>query len=39
MGATQFTQPKETINPLDPLSLISWVCIQAIVDTGITNLN
>ncbi|MFW9876898.1 MAG: hypothetical protein ACFFG0_27710 [Candidatus Thorarchaeota archaeon] len=39
IGATQFTQPKETKNPLDPLKLIAKVSKLAIKDTGIKNLN
>lgn len=39
IGAAQYTQPKETQNPLDPLNLIANVSKLAIDDTGITNLN
>ncbi|MFX0083193.1 MAG: hypothetical protein ACFE94_15725 [Candidatus Hodarchaeota archaeon] len=39
IGAAQFTQPKETEKPLDPLSLIAKVSKLAIRDTGIKNLN
>jgi len=39
IGAAQNTQPKESLNPLDPLKLIAKVSKLAIEDTGITNLN
>ncbi len=39
IGAAQCTQPKESLNPLDPLKLIAKVSKLAIEDTGITNLN
>ncbi|MFX1454218.1 MAG: hypothetical protein ACFFDB_02480 [Promethearchaeota archaeon] len=38
IGAAQYTQPKKTQKPPDPLKLISNVCKLAIDDTGITNL-
>ena len=34
IGAAQYTQPKETKNPLDPLKLITKVSKLAIEDTG-----
>ena len=39
VGAAQYTQPKETQIPLDPLKLIAKVSKLAIEDTGITSLN
>lgn len=39
IGVAQFTQPKVTENPLDPLKLIAKVCRLAITDTGIKNIN
>jgi len=38
VGASQYTQPKETKNPLDPLKLIAKVSQLAIKDTEITNI-
>ena len=38
VGASQYTQPKETQNPLDPLKLIAKVSQLAIKDTEITNI-
>ncbi|KKM19272.1 hypothetical protein LCGC14_1657330 [marine sediment metagenome] len=38
VGASQYTQPKETQNPLDPLKLIAKVSQLAINDTEITNI-
>ena len=39
VGAAQFTQPKGTQDPLDPLNLISKASLQALKDVGINNVN
>ena len=39
IGAAQYTQPRETKNPQDPLEIIARVSELAIEDTGINNLN